>query len=61
MKFTNPTRLALFISFSIIVFISLIYSLLVLLNMTPFQIVGHSDHEWFSVFIFTYFLVKIYS
>lgn len=59
MKFTSPVRLALFISFSIIIFISLIYSLLVLLNIIPFRILAILVID-VLLFIFTYFLVKIF-
>jgi len=57
MKFTNPVRLALLISFAIIIFISLIYSLLVLLNFATFNIVVILSIN-VLLFLFSYFLVK---
>jgi two-component system phosphate regulon sensor histidine kinase PhoR len=57
MKFTNPVRLALFISFSIIIYISLIYGLLVMLDLTPFNIFAVLAFD-ILLFIFTYFLTR---
>ena len=57
MKFTNPIRLALIISFSIVIFIFLVYSLLALLNFTSFNIPVILTVDAL-VFIFSYFLVK---
>jgi len=57
MKFTNPVRLALIISLLTIVFFSLIYSLLVLLNKIPFSIAVILTFD-VLLFIFTYFLLK---
>lgn len=57
MKFTNPTRLALIISASIIVFNSLVYSLLVLFDLTPFRISAIFTLNG-SLFVFTFFLTK---
>lgn len=57
MKFTNPVRLALIISLLIVVFFSLIYSLLVLLNKIPFSIAVILTID-VLLFIFTYFLLK---
>ncbi len=56
-KFTNPNRLALFISFAIIAFISLIFGVLSLLDVAHFKWLAIIAIN-FSVFIFTYFLVK---
>jgi len=59
MKYTNPARLALLISFLILAFISLVYSLLVIFDITPFR--------WLvvlamgvSTFIFTYILTRYF-
>jgi two-component system, OmpR family, phosphate regulon sensor histidine kinase PhoR len=57
MKFTSPVRLSLMISTLIVVFISLIYSLFVLLNVTPFRIYAILVLD-VTVFIFSYFLAK---
>lgn len=57
MKFTNPIRLGLIISISIIIFTSLVYSLLALLNITPFRITLLLIMD-ILIFIFTYFLAK---
>jgi two-component system phosphate regulon sensor histidine kinase PhoR len=59
MKFTNPVRLALLISFSIIVFISLIYSTLVLVNLLPFNIAAILVMD-VLLFIFTYILIRLF-
>jgi len=57
MKFTNPVRLALIISFSIILFNSLVYLLLVLLRVTTYNIVAILTIDVLLLF-FTYFLIK---
>jgi len=57
MKFTNPVRLALIISCSIVVFSSLVYSFLVLINFTTFNIAIILILD-ILLFIFTYFLAK---
>jgi len=57
MKFTNPIRLTLIISISIVAFFSLIYSLLSLLNKIPFSIPVILTIN-ILLFIFTYFLIK---
>lgn len=59
MKFTNPIRLALIISFSIVLFFTLIYSLLVMLNKFLFSISILLIID-FLLFLFTYFLTKIF-
>jgi two-component system phosphate regulon sensor histidine kinase PhoR len=57
MKFTNPTRLALIISVFITVFISLVYSLLVLLDQIHFSFSAIFILNGL-LFVFTYFLTK---
>jgi two-component system, OmpR family, phosphate regulon sensor histidine kinase PhoR len=57
MKFTNPARLALIISLSIIIFISLVYSLIVLFNFTTYNIALVLVLD-ILLFFFTYFLTK---
>ena len=57
-KFTNPNRLALFISLVTILFISLVYGLLVLVRILPFQWAAILMLDSL-VFIFTFILVKI--
>ena len=57
MRFTNPVRLALIISFSIILFNSLVYLLLVLLRVTTYNIVAILTIDVLLLF-FTYFLIK---
>jgi len=59
MKFTSPVRLSLILSISIIVFITLIYSLLVILKITPFNLTVIVILD-VSLFIFTYFLLKYF-
>lgn len=56
-KFTNPNRLALFISLSIIAFVTLIIGILALLDIAHFKWPAIMAIN-LSVFIFTYFLVK---
>jgi two-component system phosphate regulon sensor histidine kinase PhoR len=57
MKFTNPVRLALVISFSVIVFISLIYGALAATKVLPFIIPALIVLD-ISLFIFVYFVSK---
>ena len=57
MRFTNPVRLALIISFSIILFNSLVYLLLVLMRVTTYNIVAILTIDVLLLF-FTYFLIK---
>jgi two-component system, OmpR family, phosphate regulon sensor histidine kinase PhoR len=56
-KFTNPFRLALLISFSIIVFTSLVYAFLVFLDLIPLRW-GAILMIDFSLFVFSYVLIK---
>jgi two-component system phosphate regulon sensor histidine kinase PhoR len=58
MKFTNPVRLALLISLAIIIFSTLIYGILVLLNLLPFSIFAILIID-VLLFVFVYFLIKI--
>ncbi len=57
MKFTNPVRLAFFISVSIAIFISLIFGLLFLLHLAYFNIYAILAID-VLLFIFSYFLVR---
>jgi two-component system phosphate regulon sensor histidine kinase PhoR len=57
MKFTNPVRLALFFSVSIVIFSSLLYGLMVLLNKVSFSIAVILTFD-VLLFIFSYFLLK---
>jgi two-component system phosphate regulon sensor histidine kinase PhoR len=59
MKFTNPVRLSFIISLSIVIFISLVYAILVILNIIPFGLLAIFTLDVF-VFIFTYFLTKYF-
>lgn len=59
MKFTNPVRLALITSLSICLFISLIFSILILLNRSQYNISIILIID-FLVFIFTFFLVRFF-
>jgi two-component system, OmpR family, phosphate regulon sensor histidine kinase PhoR len=59
MKFTNPNRLSLILSFSIIVFFSLIYSLLVVLEISQFSLATLLTLNA-CLFVFTYFLTKYF-
>jgi two-component system phosphate regulon sensor histidine kinase PhoR len=57
MKFTNPARLSLILSFSVIVFFSLIYTLLVMLEISQFSLATLLTLI-VCLFVFTYFLTK---
>jgi len=57
MKFTNPARLALIISVSTTIFISLVYTMLVLLDQTGFSLPAILIIDVF-LFSFTYYLTK---
>ena len=57
-KFTNPNRLALFISLVTILFISLVNGLLVVFNILPFRLTALIILD-LLVFIFSFILVKI--
>jgi len=57
MKFTNPNRLALIISFSIIAFITLVYAVLVMIRQTTYQFPLIVVLDVF-LFFFTYFLTR---
>ena len=57
MKFNHPARLSLIISLSIVVFFSLIYSLLILLDKVPFSLSVILTID-ILVFTFNYFLIK---
>ena len=56
-KFTNPVRLSLVISISVVGFTSLVYGLLVLFRIIPFRIGALLAFD-ISLFIFVYFLAK---
>jgi two-component system, OmpR family, phosphate regulon sensor histidine kinase PhoR len=57
MKFTNPVRLALLISISIVVFITLVYTLLISFKLLPFSLAAILVMGAL-LFIFTYILTK---
>ena len=57
MKFTNPVRLALILSLSIIIFFSLVYALLAGLNIIPFRLAAILVIDAL-LFLFSYFLTK---
>jgi len=59
MKFTKPAILALIISVFVIAFISVVYSILVLTRLMPFDLVSVIILNG-AVFIFTYFLSKFF-
>jgi two-component system phosphate regulon sensor histidine kinase PhoR len=59
MKFTKPAILALIISVFVIAFISVVYSILVLTDLMPFDLVSVIILNG-SVFIFTYFLSRFF-
>lgn len=59
MKFTNPVRLALIISISVCLFISLIFCILILLNNFQYNIAIILIIE-VLLFIFTFFLAKFF-
>jgi two-component system phosphate regulon sensor histidine kinase PhoR len=57
MKFANPIRLALLISLSVIVFVTLVYLLLVSFDLLPFRLAAILILD-LLLFIFTYLLTK---